>query len=299
VSIKLIDSIYGAVPYGTPLTLVATVTNTSGSPAVPTGSVRFMDGTKLLGQVVLVNGSASFTTSALAGSQSHNLTAVYSSNANFTPVTSAVTVQQVDPAATSNVLTDTTPGPTVYGTPVTFWATVSNTSGTAPVPAGKVTFYLDYDPNATSHVVLGSAPLVAGVATFTTANVPGGPHTVTAVYFGGNNFLGSTSSAHSQPTSPAHTNILLKDSASGSVNYGQPVTFTATVTNTDTSLIPAGYIVFLDGTKVLKKVKVDASGIATYTTQNLAVGSHMITAVFVSNPDFAASTSNAVSQTIL
>jgi len=60
---------------GQSVTFTATVTSPI-RPKIPTGSVRFKDGTKTLAQVPLVNGVATLTTSALT-SGSHSIKAMY------------------------------------------------------------------------------------------------------------------------------------------------------------------------------------------------------------------------------
>lgn len=80
---------------GKPVTLKATV-----SPVTAAGSVRFYDGTKLLGTVAVVSGKASLTLSTLAVGQ-HSLAAVFvpSSAALFTTSTSAAVGYTIKKAA--------------------------------------------------------------------------------------------------------------------------------------------------------------------------------------------------------
>ena len=67
--------------------------------------MTFMDGTTSLGSVSLASGSATFSTSSLAVG-SHNITAVYGGNANFTTSTSSPALSQVvNKAATTTSLT--------------------------------------------------------------------------------------------------------------------------------------------------------------------------------------------------
>src|SRR5262249_5056131 len=69
-------------------------------------------------------------------------------------------------------------GPTVFGQPVTFTATVTPTLAGAGTPSGRVTFF----DGATA---LGSAPLDAGGhARLTTAALAPGGHAITATYGG-------------------------------------------------------------------------------------------------------------------
>ena len=61
-----------------------------------TGTVTFKDGSTVLGTGAVAQGKATFATSSLA-SGIHNITASYSGNANYNPVTSATLVQTVNP----------------------------------------------------------------------------------------------------------------------------------------------------------------------------------------------------------
>src|SRR5581483_7541855 len=108
-------------------------------------------------------------------------------------------------------------------------------------PTGPVYFYFGY--GTASQRLVGGAPLVGGAATFTTRPnaLPAGSDGVTAVYNGTANFQAATSNAVTESVSPANTLAGLTSTASGSVSFGTPVTFTATVvTNPDTGLVPAG-----------------------------------------------------------
>jgi hypothetical protein len=85
----------------------------------------------------------------------------------------------------------TSANPVLVSKPVTFTATVSAKPGT---PEGTVSFY---DGTA----LLGSSPLHAGVANFTTSALATGLHSISAVYSGANNFLPVSS-----PTVPETVN---------------------------------------------------------------------------------------------
>ena len=73
--------------------------------------------------------------------------------------------------------------------------------------------------------------------------------------------------------------------------YGQPVTFTATVTSTAGT--PAGTVTFMDGPATLGSSTLNASGQATLTASSLLAGSHSMTAVYAGGGGFSGSTSPA------
>jgi hypothetical protein len=256
--------------------------------------VSFYSGATLLGRAVVgAGGVATLTTSTLAAN-SYSVTASYAGTAGFAAGTSAAVGLSITPVHTAATLSSPT-GPTIYGQAVTFNLSVANTD-IAPAPTGgTATFYLDY--GTSSQKVLGSAGLSKGSATFTTKTIPAGDHTVTAVYGGTASYLGSTSNAVTQSVSPATTSVALSGTASGTVSFGTPVTFTAAVTAADTGLVPAGMVQFWDGTTLLATVGLNAQGKASLT-RSLARGGHSIRAVYLGNANFAAGTSDAVALTI-
>jgi arabinogalactan endo-1,4-beta-galactosidase len=96
--------------------------------------------------------------------------------------------------------------------------------------------------------------------------------------------------AGSAASAPAATSTSLTSSAV-TVNPGQSVMFTATVTSG--SGTPAGTVNLLNGTSQLGSGTLNASGVATFIA-TVSPGSNSITAAYVGNTQFAASTSPAV-----
>ncbi len=95
--------------------------------------------------------------------------------------------------------------------------------------------------------------------------------------------------ASSAPTLIATSTALAATATS--ITAGQSVTFTATITASST---PSGTVTFYDGTNALGTGTLNGSGVATYSTSSLSVGSHSITATYPGNSTFAASTSQAI-----
>jgi len=83
--------------------------------------------------------------------------------------------------------------PSVAGQSVTFTAVVSTTSAAVGTPAGSVQFSIN-GTAAGAPALLGAN----GQATYTTAALPDGSSSITAVYSGNSNFLSSNSAALSQ-----------------------------------------------------------------------------------------------------
>lgn len=97
-----LSSSASSIVFGQSETITATVAASMANRPVPTGWVSFYDGTSLLGQVSLSNGTATYSTSSLAVGN-HSITASYSGDGSFNPQTSTssqVTVTTLAPAFT-------------------------------------------------------------------------------------------------------------------------------------------------------------------------------------------------------
>ena len=96
----------------------------------------------------------------------------------------------------------------------------------------------------------------------------------------------------------ASTSTGLTSSLNPSI-LGQSVTFTATVSVVSPGAgTPTGTVTFMDSSTTLGTGTLNGSGVATYTTSVLAVGSHSITAVYGGDSNFIASTSPALTQKV-
>jgi hypothetical protein len=191
-------------------------------------------------------------------------------------------------APTSTTLASSV-NPSSYHQSVTFTATVAATFG--GVPNGSVQFK---DGNA----VIGTAALNAsGVAKFSTASLSVGVHSMTAVYLGNSNFVGSTSSALQQTVKKAKTTTSLVSSLNPSTK-GKPVTFTATV-HPASGGAPSGKVTFKDGATVLGSAAVNlTTHKAKFTTSKLSVGTHHITAAYGGDTNFLSSVSPVLKQVV-
>ena len=168
-------------------------------------------------------------------------------------------------------------------------------------PTGSVDFF----DGAT---LLGSATLTAGgyyksTATLTIAVVPS---SVRAVYYGDSNYNGSSSSVTGNGNGPI--NITLA-SSSNPIVYGQAFTILATVTPaTAGGPTPSGTVSFFDGSQNLNwTTTLDSNGHGTLpipvplpTPQGelvvLGAGSHIITAQYGGDANYAATTSTVSSR---
>jgi outer membrane protein OmpA-like peptidoglycan-associated protein len=206
--------------YGQSVTFTAAVT-TSGS-GMPTGTVTFKDGSTPIGTATLSGGVATFTTSGLAAG-THTITATYGGDDSFAGSTSTNTTQTVGQAVTTTSMTSSA-NPATPGQAVTFTATVTATPPGSGTPGGTVTF----KDGAT---LLAFAPLIGGVATFTTSSLGIGTHSITATFPGNRTFAASTSDAVSQPIAKIKVTLPV----TGTQTYGGTPTYTV-----DQSSLPEG-----------------------------------------------------------
>jgi hypothetical protein len=167
--------------------------------------------------------------------------------------------------------------------------------------AGTVSIYgAQLEQAATAGVYVmttgASAAGQGGIATYTTSSLLGGSHPVTGVYSGDSNYLGNTGALNSPLTVGQGTAAAVLASSLNPSNYGQSVTFTATLTGPDAT--PTGTVTFLDGATTIGTGTLDASGKATMSISSLVVGTHPITAQYGGDTNFGTVTSAPVSQVV-
>ena len=166
-------------------------------------------------------------------------------------------------------------------------ATVSGVGG-EPVVGGVVTFTAPASgPSATLtggtttvNVVINASNQVSTAAV---ANATaGGPYSVNATA------LGATPAAFSLNNTKAATSTAVSSSVNPS-DFGQSVTFTATVTSAAGT--PTGTVQFKDnGNNLGAPAALNASGVAQLTTSALTTGTHTITADYSGDANFMVST---------
>ncbi len=272
---------------GESVTFTAVVT-----PAIagtPTGTVTFKNGATTLGTKTLSGGKATLATTALPKG-TDTITATYS-GATYFLASGPVSLAQVVKGYETTTTVTSSANPSVYGESVKFTATITST-GTGET--GTMTF-------KNGSVTLGTGTVSGGKATFTTSatalTVSTAGHSITAVYSGDSNFLGSTSAALKQIVDEATTSTTVKSSLNPSTS-GQTVTFTATVKEKAASTVtPTGTVNFMDGATKIGSHAL-AGGVAAFSTSKLASGSHNITAVYVGNADDSTSTSTVLVQKV-
>jgi Ca2+-binding RTX toxin-like protein len=288
-SATMVSSSLASSVYGQSVTLKTTVGATTTGTGTPTGSVKFLDGTKVLGIVNLNAAGTAALTLTMLGAGSHSITAVYNGDATFQTSTSGALTQAVAQAQSTTALTASTTT-SVYGQSVTFTATIKAVSP----GAGTATF-----TDKTTNTVLGTATLSGGVASLSTQALGVGSHTIVASYGGDANFVASVSATVTETVKPASTATALSASST-SATHGTAITFTAAVAVVSPGTgVPTGSVAFyLDGVEIMPLVTLDNTGKARWTISTLTSGTHQITAVYGGNGNDLTSTSATVMVTI-
>ena len=259
--------------FGFSVTFTATV-----SPATATGTVTFKDGTTTLGSNTLSSGTTSYTLATLSAG-THSITATYNGNTLDNASTSAVLTETITKASSTTTLSSSA-NPSVYGSALTFTASIAPSGGT-----GTVTFI---DGSTT----LGTSTVSSGTAKYSSSTLVAGSHSITAVYSGNSSYNSSTSSIVTQTITKASTSLALVSSANPS-SYGSSVTFTVTVTPSAST----GTVTFTDGGTTLGTGTI-SGGIATYSTSALAVASHSVAASYAGDANHTGSSSTTLTQVV-
>jgi hypothetical protein len=170
------------------------------------------------------------------------------------------------------------PNPSTVGQSVIFTATVSVNAGT---PTGTVTFY----DGATA---IGTGPLSSGTATFSTASLSIGSHSITAVYGGDSNFATSKSSVLTQTVNASSVSLSVSIAGNGTVTSSPSG---VNCTSTCSPSFPAGTAVTLTATAGSGSYFSGWTGACSGTgscvvTMNSA---QSVSATFVSGPSYSLS----------
>ena len=253
----------------------SSITFTATVPAPATGTVTFYDGPTVLGTSIVISGAATLMTSALAPG-THSITAVYGGDANFNGAGSVALSQQVNMAVTTVTIVSSL-NPSTFGNLVTL-------SSTVPAAATGTINFMD---GTTS---LGLIAVTNGAAAISTSTLTVRTHSITAIYSGDATYSPATSSTLSQVVNKATPGMgttppLTVGSSLNPVPLGSPVTFTVTV-----PIGATGSVSFYDGATLLGTSPV-IGNTATFTTSALPSGTHIITAVYSGDANYATATS--------
>jgi ELWxxDGT repeat protein len=241
------------------------------------------------------------------------LSAQYLGDGNFAASNQSLAVNDNVKLDVSGTAVSTSANPAQFGQKITITATVTNVSAPLP-PDGTVTLFDTYViAGVTNSVTLGTLSLTPSAAnqsraTFTTASLALANHSLRAVYNPPNSLplpplpagqvAGSTSLAFGEAVINDSTSNVLTVSPPASV-FGQLVSFTDTVTAANGGQPHSGTVQFLDGTTVVFSTGLNIRGKAVFTTGSLSAGSpHTISARYLGDMNFQASTSNAIAYSV-
>jgi hypothetical protein len=263
----------GSSTYGNPVTITTTVPpGTTGTITITSGGVNLGSGT-----VSSTTGTVTITTTMLPVG-SDPITASYGGDTNNNPAT-GTTTQTVAKA------TPVLPPPVVSSPnlPVNTPETITETA--PPGVTGTVTF----SEGTTS---LGSAAVINGVATLTVPSLPLGVDPITAATSGD----ADNNPVVSPPTLVTvgkTASVLTLTSSANPSAFDQSVTFSAVVHPGAT-----GFVTFFDGSITLGTGTLNNSGIATFSTAALTIGSHPITASYGGDSNYSTSISSVLMQVV-
>lgn len=191
-------------------------------------------------------------------------------------------------AATTTTLATTSGGTGLFGgvAPVSVTVAATNPTAAFAIPLGSVSL------KKGTTIVATSTRSTAGTWTFIPVGLGVGSHTLTAQYDGDLRNAPSVSSSVTVNIVKAVAEITLASSL-GVSQIGDTVTFSANI-----SPVTSGSISFFSGATLLGTGAIDASGLATFTTNSLPTGSNSISATFAGNSDVNASISSPLTQVV-
>jgi subtilase family serine protease len=298
--ITIISTLFNspATTINTSQTVSFTATVGPASVGTMTGTVQFFsNGTSLGAPVPIDAQNATTPAENFPTVGTYNITATYSGDANYATSTTNPGVNLIVAAApaASTITTLSIASPTVVlAGSDTFTVVVSAATPSTTIPTGNVQFYNGSTP------LFGAIPLTSGkLTTFSiSAAAVVGNGSITAVYLGDSNFLGSTSPPQPLTVTRQATSVGLFPTFA-TVSTGVSDTFTASIEFTSFGVPgPTGTVQFFQGTNSIGTAPV-VNGKATLAEPASAVaGSYTITAVYSGDANYLGATSAAVPVTV-
>lgn len=223
----------------------------------------------------------------------HNYVARFAGDSTFATSESAIIDVYVRAAPNSSLALQSSLNPAAFHQPVTFTAIVTITNGVG-TPTGSITFY-------DGITVLGVIATSTGSASFTTATLTPGTHSISASYSGDGNNPAAASSTLLQQITEMAAGITLTAGSPTTIQTGGQVTVNAVVTPVSTSSAPSptGTVTFFSGPSSLGTATLDATGHASLAPAFPVAGTFSITATYQGDSNYAPAVSGAIVVTVV
>jgi len=190
----------------------------------------------------------------------------------------------IPPNPRSSLISVTTPATPIYGQAS---ATIT-VSGSAATPQGTIHLFDGVTP-------LTSTTLASGAAAIPLPSLTAGPHSLVVVYAGDGVNPTATSAPAPLNIARAQSKTTLQPLAQASYS-GLPLLLTANLASSTTG-VPTGEVDFLDGSTLVAKATA-LNGLATATYSSPYQGTHSLTASYLGDTNFLASTSLPLMATV-
>jgi Bacterial Ig-like domain (group 3) len=282
---------------------VTVALSTDSAGAAPTGTVTFIDGSTTLETVQLTgtaasstapaSGSASFSSSSLAGG-SHNISAVYSGDANYAGSTSPAASIYIEPVQTTLTVAPATA--TIKDKqPLQFTVTPVPVKG-IPVPTGSVSVIVNPYLAPTFNIVDGVASVTIPANSF-----PIGTYSIGIEYSGDNFYVAAIGYLSLTVTSNGTiTPTVAIAPPTGIVNF--PFSTTVKVSGPSGDPMPTGSVALSSPVLISPVIQPLTNGTAVLTISCCMMGGQQsLTATYTGDDNYtggtASATVNIISQT--
>jgi len=280
---------------GSTLILTGTVQTASNNGIAPSGTLTFSEGATPLGTSTLDRNQKANISLTNLSAGTHIFIVSYSGDSLYSPSLSPpITVTVTTSRSNTQTLLTASKLNLVSTETLTFNAQVSQSTPNGHLPSGLVTFQGSNGRTNSAALDAQGQANISGIA-FTP-----GTYTITANYPGDTYNQPSTSNTLTLTvTNPQTTSTTSLTAAPATVKQGTPITFTAHVSgNTVVGQFPTGNVSFMEGTITLANGLLDANQNATFTTNQLTPGTHVITASYLGDASNVGSSSAPVTVTV-
>jgi hypothetical protein len=261
--------------------------------AATTGTVN---GNQDFVEVFRGRGDGTFSAPALfpvASGVLHPITAHLTNTAAMDLISSATTPSEISVLVNHGANTlklQSSLNPSAIGQPVTLSASVNPTFPGSGAFSGSLIF-------AEGSKTLGTSLVSSsGTGSLNTIFSTVGNHALKAVFSGNPSFVSSSASI-TQVVNKAVPSVALSSSINPSL-FGQSVTFSITVSGIAGTSTPSGTVNLLDGSSIVLSGTLDNAGKTALSTSSLAVSSHLLTAQYAGDANYASASSSPLAQTV-